>query len=134
MINKALRNLHIIIVEDDVDDGEFMLKSFVKHPAFSKVQWAKNGKALLEMLRGSEKSPDLILTDINMPIINGIETIEELTRDPKLRSIPIFACSSTVNPAYKKKCMALGTKAFLTKPFDLFEYDLFPNKIISALG
>lgn len=134
MTGLGVNNLHIIIVEDDLDDGEFMLKSFTKHPAFSKVQWAKNGKALLDMLGGDDKNPDLILTDINMPVIDGIETIKALSQDPGLNTIPVFACSSTVNPAYKKKCMALGTRAFLAKPFDLYEYDLFPNKIISALG
>ncbi|CAN5871237.1 hypothetical protein BH11BAC7_BH11BAC7_14140 [soil metagenome] len=128
-----LNNLHIIIVEDDLDDGEFMVKSFVRHPSFRKVEWAKNGKALLELLRSIYPKPDLILTDINMPVINGMETLETISKDPALNDIPVFACSSTVNPIYKKRCMELGTRAFLTKPFDLFEYDLFPNKIISVL-
>lgn len=134
MIQPEMKDLHIIIVEDDLDDGEFMFKSFARHPSFRKVEWAKNGKALLDLLETPDHpKPDLILTDINMPIINGMEALEALSQDPALSAIPIFACSSTVNPIYKKRCMELGTRAFLTKPFDLFEYDLFPNKIISAL-
>jgi CheY-like chemotaxis protein len=133
MIATEVKDLHIIIAEDDLDDGEFMYKSFMKHPSFRKVDWAKNGKALLEMLQDNKK-PDIILTDINMPIISGIEAIEALFRDPDYSTIPIFACSSTSNPIYKTKCMALGTKGFLVKPFDLFEYDLFPSHIVSVLG
>jgi CheY-like chemotaxis protein len=130
----GVKDLHIIIVEDDLDDGEFMFKSFDKHPSFIKVEWAKNGKALLDLLQNTAIKPDIILTDINMPIVNGLEAIEAMGRDPKLCTIPVFACSSTSNPFYKTKCMELGTRGFFVKPFDLFEYDLFPNKIISALA
>jgi CheY-like chemotaxis protein len=129
-----VKDLYIIIVEDDLDDGEFMFKSFDKHPSFTKVEWAKNGKALLDLLQSTATKPDIILTDINMPILNGLEAIEAMGRDPMLCSIPVFACSSTSNPSYKTKCMELGTKGFFVKPFDLFEYDLFPNKIISVLA
>lgn len=128
------KDLHIIIVEDDLDDGEFMFKSFDRHPSFKKVEWAKNGKALLDLLKSTSTKPDLILTDINMPLLNGLETIEALFRDPTLCDIPVFACSSTSNPAYRTKCMEMGTKDFFVKPFDLFEYEMFPSKIISVLS
>lgn len=130
----AVKDLHIIIAEDDLDDGEFMYKSFMKHPSFRKVEWAKNGKTLLELVQNNRDKPDIILTDINMPIVNGIEAIEALFRDPAYSTIPVFACSSTSNPIYKTKCMELGTRGFLVKPFDLFEYDVFPDHIISLLG
>ena len=75
-----LRNLHII-AEDDFDDSEAICESFQKHPLFSKVQIVKNGKELLDYLKNDTNSkPDLILTDLNMPIINGLEVLKEICK------------------------------------------------------
>jgi CheY-like chemotaxis protein len=130
-----LSDLHIIIAEDDADDGDFVQKSFVKHAAFSKVDWVKNGRELLELLRNSKgKMPDVILTDINMPIMNGIEALDLIFHDPGLCGIPCFVYSSTVNPAYERKCKELGIRGFLIKPFNLLEYDDLPYQIIYILN
>lgn len=130
-----LKNLHIVIAEDDVDDGEFVQQSFLKHPAFSRVDWVKNGKELLDFLNSeSDKKPDIILTDINMPILNGIEALEHIFHDTKLCSIPSFVYSSTVNPVYEIKCKELGIKEFLLKPFNLMDYDEMPYQVLYILG
>jgi CheY-like chemotaxis protein len=129
------KKFFIIIVEDDLDDGEFMYKSFRKHGSFDKVIWTKNGKELFDLLKtGFDPVPDVILTDINMPVVNGLEVLEMLSKSPEFSRIPLFACSSTINPNYQKKCMDMGTKDFLVKPFDLFEYDHFPQRIAAALS
>ncbi len=129
-----LNNLHILIAEDDPDDGEIITQRFAEHAAFTKVEWVKNGKELLSFLNNTHNSrPDIILTDINMPILNGIEALQEIYKDLRLRNIPVFVYSSTINPIYEAKSKELGAKAFLTKPFDLFEFDKIPVQIISTL-
>lgn len=129
-----MNGLHILIAEDDFDDGEIMLHSFGKHPAFARIDWAKNGRDLLDFLRDPMNTkPDVILTDINMPIKSGIEALEEICGDPKLSGIPSFVYSSTLNPVYEVKCMNLGTKGFLIKPLSLREFDDIPEKIVKIL-
>src|SRR6476620_6485684 len=119
-----MNNLHIIIAEDDPDDGEVIVESFTKNKAFAKVDWVKNGKELLDYLRNPEiKKPDIILTDINMPILSGIEALEEISADSKLNTIPAFVFSSTINPVYQARCQKLGTPGFLVKPFNLKGFD-----------
>jgi len=130
---RELKNLHIVIAEDDLDDGEFIQKSFSKHPSFMKIDWVKNGKELLNFLRTSS-APDIILTDINMPILNGIEALELIFQDQALADIPCFVYSSTVNPIYEMKCKELGIKAFLIKPFSLSDYNEIPYQILYILG
>lgn len=127
-------NLHIVIAEDDPDDGEIVVESFHKHEAFSKVNWVKNGRELLQFLDDcGDLKPDVILTDINMPILNGIEALQEICQDQQLRYIPVFVYSSTINPIYEVKCKELGTKAFLIKPFSLEGFDEIPKQIIATL-
>ncbi|HEY0040394.1 MAG TPA: response regulator, partial [Flavisolibacter sp.] len=94
----------------------------------------KNGKELLDYLKDPAISqPDVILTDINMPILSGIEALEEIFKDSTLNQIPAFVFSSTINPIYQEKCKTLGTAGFLVKPFNLKGFDEIPKKIIDAL-
>lgn len=128
-----LKNLHIVIAEDDLDDGEFVIKSFSKHLSFTKIDWVKNGKELLNFLSSASSIPNVILTDINMPIINGIEALEQIVKDPHLSSIATFVYSSTVNPSYQVRCEELGVKSFLIKPFSLNDYDKIPEHILQMI-
>ena len=126
-----LRNLHILIAEDDFDDSEAICESFQKHPLFSKVEIVKNGKELLDYLKNDTNSkPDLILTDLNMPIINGLEVLKEICNDPDLNQITTFAYSTASSEIYKAKCIDLGAKAFLTKPTEISAFDEIPQQII----
>ncbi len=126
--------LHILIAEDDIDDAETIFDSFSAHPLFSKVDLVSNGKELLDFLENASEKPDLILTDINMPIVNGIEALEQINEDEVLREIPAFVYSTAINPVYAAQCEALGTKGFLTKPFSLKDFNEIPNKILNILA
>ncbi len=126
--------LHILIAEDDIDDAETIFDSFSANPLFSKVDLVSNGKELLDFLENASEKPDLILTDINMPIVNGIEALEQINEDEVLREIPAFVYSTAINPVYAAQCEALGTKGFLTKPFSLKDFNEIPNKILNILA
>src|ERR1041384_8134113 len=107
---RLLKELFIIIAEDDEDDGELVLESFIKHEAFSQAILVKNGLELMQNLEASRDNlPDIILTDINMPVMGGIEVLEDLFKDPEFCRIPVFISSSTPNPTYEKKCKELGS-------------------------
>lgn len=131
---KKLRNLHVLIAEDDFDDCEVILESFQNHPLYSKVTIVRNGKELLEYLHDETKElPDLILTDLNMPIINGMEALKEICQNPKFNQISTFAYSTASNPIYQAKCIDFGAKAFLTKPTEISEFEEIPQKLIQVL-
>jgi CheY-like chemotaxis protein len=125
--------LHILIAEDDIDDAETIFHSFDIHPLFYKVDIVANGKELLDFLETLDGKPDVILTDINMPIINGIEALVKINENDMLREIPAFVYSTAINPIYAAQCEALGTKGFLIKPFSLSEFNEIPGKILEIL-
>jgi CheY-like chemotaxis protein len=130
----TFNNLHIVLAEDDEDDGEIVINSFNAHPSFTKITWVKNGQELLDLLNSPENKPDLILTDINMPKVNGIEALEKIFNDSTLCNIPVFVYSSTVNPTYEKKCKELGSLAFLIKPYRLAEFNEIPYQLVYILN
>jgi CheY-like chemotaxis protein len=132
-MNNPERKLHIVIAEDDADDGEIMVDSFRRNGSFSQIDLVRNGVELLDFLNANGAMPNIILTDINMPLMSGIEALEEICDDPVLSAIPAFVYSSTLNPIYEAKCMRLGTKGFLIKPLSLQEFDEIPKRIISIL-
>ena len=73
------KNLHIIIAEDDEDDADVISEIFNNNPSFAKVSLVANGEELLHFLKNAaNENPDVILTDINMPILNGIEALQEI--------------------------------------------------------
>jgi CheY-like chemotaxis protein len=129
-----LNNLHIIIAEDDEDDADVISEIFNKNPDFDKVSLVSNGEELLNYLKNtSNKTPDVILTDINMPIIDGIEALQQILNTETLKSIPCFIYSTSINPAYKEKCDLLGIKGYLIKPYSIEGFEEIPKQIIKII-
>lgn len=126
-------NLHIIIAEDDEDDADVITEIFNKNPDFDKVSLVSNGEELLNYLKNASEIPDVILTDINMPIIDGIEALQVILNNDALKSIPCFIYSTSINPAYKEKCDLLGVKAYLIKPYSIEGFEEIPKQIIKII-
>lgn len=128
-------NLHIIIAEDDIDDADVITETFTNNPSFSKVSLVANGEELLNYLKNTAtENPDVILTDINMPIVDGIEALQEILNTTELKDIPCFVYSTSINPSYKEKCDDLGVKAYLIKPYSFEAFAEIPKTILSIIG
>jgi CheY-like chemotaxis protein len=128
------QNLHIIIAEDDNDDADVIFETFSQNPNFGKVSLVPNGEELLNYLKdANNENPDVILTDINMPILDGIEALEEILNTNELKDIPCFVYSTSINPSYKEKCDVLGVKAYLIKPYSFEAFAEIPKTILSII-
>ncbi|MBF4491274.1 MULTISPECIES: response regulator [unclassified Flavobacterium] len=127
-------NLHIIIAEDDHDDADVITETFSKNPDFRKVSLVANGEELLNYLKNtSNEIPDVILTDINMPIIDGIEALQEILNTDGLKNIPCFVYSTSINPVYKERCDLLGVKGYLIKPYSIEAFEEIPKNILKII-
>lgn len=127
-------NLHIIIADDDIDDADLMFETFTNNPNFGKVSLVTNGEELLNYLKDTSKqNPDVILTDINMPILDGIEALEKILNTSEFKSIPCFVYSTSINPSYKEKCDVIGVKGYLIKPYSFDAFAEIPKKILSII-
>ncbi|MFD2513731.1 response regulator [Pontibacter locisalis] len=119
---------NILLVEDDYLDimnVERELKKInIEHP----IHVARNGREALNMLRGegTEKispAPSVILLDINMPKMNGLEFLEELRREPEFIHIPVFIMTTSNEEADRMAAQRLNVSGYIEKPltFDTFE-------------
>lgn len=128
------KNIHIIIAEDDDDDADVICEIFNKNPNFGKVSLVANGEELLNFLKNTANAnPDVILTDINMPILNGIEALQEILNNSDLKNIPCFVYSTSINPSYKQQCDVLGVKGYLIKPYSYDAFVEIPKTILSSI-
>lgn len=77
---------------------------------------AVNGAAALEL--AEERAPDLILLDVMMPVLNGLETLRELKRRERTKSIPVIMVTTRGEAEVRAECESLGCDAFTTKPIN----------------
>ena len=105
----------ILCVEDD-DDSAFMLKQRLKRSGYE-VVIAVNGRQGIEFA-GSEK-PDLILMDIDLPIINGLDATRQIKETQETESIPIIALTAHAMVGDRESALEAGCDDFDTKPVDM---------------
>jgi len=117
----------ILIVEDSSTTRALIRAVIDELGDFETVE-ASTGFEALKMLPQEEY--DLIITDINMPDINGLELINFVRTNDRYRNIPIIIVSTERSEEDKKRGMALGATAYVTKPFQSFELQEAIKKII----
>ena len=113
-----------ILTVDDSRTMREMLKATLLGAGFEVVQ-AEDGVHGLEVLE-STSMPDVILTDINMPRMDGFGFIEGVRRDQRYRSVPILVLTTEGEPEKKDRARRAGATGWIVKPFD-------PEKLISAI-
>ncbi|MBX9851115.1 MAG: response regulator [Cytophagaceae bacterium] len=113
----------ILLIEDDELDIISVTRSINKINADIKLHTAFNGIEALEMLKGKSSAklnpdPDLILLDINMPKMNGIEFLRELRKDEKYKSIKVFIMTTSNEDQDRAEAEALGISGYVIKPLN----------------
>lgn len=101
----------ILVIEDEKILGEILLTK-LNHEGYD-AEWALDGEAGLQALR--EFKPDFVLLDIVMPKKNGYEVLEEMSKDEKLRKIPVVVISNSGQPVEIERILALGAKDYVVK-------------------
>jgi CheY-like chemotaxis protein len=124
-----LKELFIIIVDDDEDDIELLREVFQNHPAYNKIVCCSNGVELMAAITDEEMRPDVILTDINMPVMGGLEALDNL----QLYKIPTIVFSTIANPVLETRYLELGIIGFLKKPINFKGYTELPRKVNDIL-
>ena len=116
-----------------VDDSGYIRKTVAGALARAgyKVETAENGQAALEFLRGAEKHPDLIISDIDMPVMNGFQFCHRAQSDPDLENIPFLTMSSHDDSAHIRRMYQLGAAAYIVKPFSMEQLLHTVEKLLS---
>ena len=120
-----------ILVVDDSKAALFLFKKIVglSGAPVNKILTAENGLEAIEVL---EKEPvHLILSDINMPEMDGFQLIRHLKQEPRYKDIPIIVITTEGRDTYIEKAIALGAVDYIKKPF---QPEQIKNLILKTLG
>lgn len=112
MINKKVQR-HIVIVDDEPVNLELAERALAGKYKITKLI---SGVQLMTLL--TRLQPDMILLDVQMPDMNGYEVIIQIMANPKTKDIPVIFLTGQDSLASEKKCLMLGAKDFIRKPFD----------------
>ena len=108
----------ILLVDDDSEDQLLMQEAFSDNGMGDSLRFADNGESAIELLGQlpPDKLPGLIVMDLNMPRMNGRETLTYLKQHPLYHEIPVIIYSTSINDIERDRCKEIGAAAYITKP------------------
>ena len=117
------RPVHILLVEDNADDVFLTRQGFERSGLDVVIHHVENGELCLDFLRKSGAfadvpRPDLVLLDLNMPIMGGREVMAEIVEDESLRQIPVVILTTSDAEADVLEMYKLRCSSYITKPID----------------
>ncbi|MCB8836635.1 response regulator [Aurantimonas sp. VKM B-3413] len=115
-----------ILTIDDSRTMREMLRATLSTSGFTVVQ-AEDGQHGIEVLQGMDVEPDVIITDINMPRMDGFQFIEQVRGNPERRAIPILVLTTESDAEKKQRARQAGATGWIVKPFD-------PTKLVDAIN
>ncbi|WCE02707.1 PAS domain S-box protein [Pseudoxanthomonas sp. JBR18] len=124
-----LAGLRLLVVEDNLANQQ-VARALLEAEGAA-VHMASGGLQALEMLRADRDGFDLVITDIQMPDLDGYETARRIRGELGLQALPIVAMTANVLASAREACFAAGMNAYVSKPFDL---DLLVATIRAQLG
>jgi len=133
-----LEELEILLVEDNPTDAELTMRALKRKNLANKLVWVKDGEEALDFIyaqgqfadRNSEDLPRLILLDLRMPKVDGLEVLKEIKAHEKTRKIPVVVLTSSQEDQDVVESYKLGVNSYVSKPV---EFDDF-LEAVSTLG
>lgn len=126
--------IDILLVEDNQYDAELSMRALQKLPQGNRVVWVQDGAEALDFLFGKgvyagrqcKDPPRLILLDIKMPRVGGIDVLRQIKADQLLRSIPVVMLTSSAEAQDLSECYELGVNSYIVKPvhFEKFQEEV----------
>ncbi|MBI2279171.1 MAG: response regulator [Bacteroidetes bacterium] len=130
--------VEILIVEDNMSDAEMTIRALKKNNLTNKLLHLKDGAEALDFIfarenysdRKIENIPKVILLDLKMPKVNGIQVLQELKSDERTKKIPVVILTSSKEDPDIQECYCLGANSYVVKPV---QFEMFV-KVVSELG
>ena len=120
---------HIVLAEDNANDVELTLAALREHHVINEVVVVRDGAEALDYLykrngfaQRAGANPALVLLDLKMPKVDGIEVLRHVKSDPALRSIPVVVLTSSREEQDLVRTYDLGVNAYVVKPVDFHEF------------
>jgi len=128
----------VLIVEDNDEDAELAIRALRKHRLANNIVHLSDGEQALDFIFGRGKysdriisqMPKVILLDIKMPKVSGLQVLQAVKADPQMKVIPVVILTSSEEDPDIKKSYELGANSYIVKPV---EFDNF-SKTVADLG
>lgn len=119
-------DVEILFAEDSIDDAILTIRALTKSGFTNKLHHVKDGAEALDYIyckgryasRNIKQNPKLILLDLKMPKVTGMEVLEKVKSDPDIKFIPVVILTSSKEDPDIKKCYSLGANSYVVKPVD----------------
>lgn len=123
-------DVEILLVEDDASDVKLMLHAFEKHKFTNRIQVVSDGAETLEFLfatgrypdRNGNHSPKLVLLDLKLPKVDGLEVLRRIRSDRRTALIPVVIPTSSIEEKDVLESYQLGVNSYLRKPVDFDQF------------
>lgn len=112
----------VLLVEDEPDDLELMLFAFKQRGFPYPLDVARDGAQALDLLLAAKQLPVLVLLDLSMPKVGGLEVLARIRAHPRLKHLVVVVLSGSDEPRDKSEATRLGVAGFLTKPVGVDGY------------
>ena len=109
--------MDILLVEDDELDVELALRAFRENGLGDRVAVARDGEQAMQWLDSSHPVPRLVIADLRMPRMGGLDLLRQMRHDPRLAHIPVVVLSSSRYPHDLRESYRLGANSFVRKRF-----------------
>lgn len=130
--------IEILLVEDNPDDVDLALHALKRNNLANKVEIARDGEEALDFVYGDNlqsldalsNRPRLVLLDLKLPKINGLEVLEKLKSDPRTRKIPVVVMTTSAEEPDVKRAYDLGANSYIVKPVNFEQF----VEVVQQLG
>ena len=135
-MSTATPNIPLILVaDDDIDDQELIRESFLSNVKHCTVEIVSNGLQAVERLNNDKlPQPRLVILDLNMPMMNGLEVLQRIRDNKTLSDIPVVMFTTSTSPTNRSQSMKLGAKDYIVKPNDFNGLMEVTNKMSEYLN
>jgi CheY-like chemotaxis protein len=113
---------HVFIADDDEDDRLLFQEVIKELPYLIHLTMARDGEETVKALLSMTPLPDVVFLDLNMPVKNGLECLEELKSDQKLKALPVVIFSTSSFPGNVNKVYDVGAHLYIRKPNDFLTF------------
>ena len=119
-------DVEILFVEDNIDDANLTIRALIKSGFTNRLHHVKDGAEALDFIyckgiyasRNIMENPKMILLDLKMPKVSGMEVLQKIKFDPDFKSIPVVILTSSKEDPDIKRCYSLGANSYIVKPVD----------------